>query len=74
MKSFTRIALGGAALLATSAAFPSVSHADTFDFTSCHISGSTCEGGVHSGAGVWQCDADAERDVGRFHRDADQRE
>ena len=33
-----RIALVGAALLAASAAFPSVSHADTFTFTSCHIS------------------------------------
>src|SRR5215475_426942 len=29
----------GAALLAASAAFPSVSHADTFAFTSCHITG-----------------------------------
>ena len=29
----------GAALLAASAAFPSVSHADTFTFTSCHLSG-----------------------------------
>src|SRR5262245_15820133 len=35
----------GAALLAASAAFPSVSHADTFTFTSCHVSGSTCNGG-----------------------------
>src|SRR5262245_637904 len=34
-----------AALLAASAAFPSVSQADTFTFTSCHISGSTCNGG-----------------------------
>src|SRR5262249_994387 len=38
MKSFTRIALGGAALLAASAALPSVSHADTFTFTSCELS------------------------------------
>jgi hypothetical protein len=44
MKSFG-VAVAGAALLAASAAFPSVSHADTFDFTSCHISGSTCQGG-----------------------------
>src|SRR5262245_42389258 len=36
---------GCAALFAASAAFPSVSHADTFTLTSCHISGSTCEGG-----------------------------
>ena len=36
MKSFG-VALAGAALLA-SAAFPSVSRADTFDITSCHIS------------------------------------
>jgi len=49
MQSFGRVALAGAALLAASAAFPSVSRADyvggTFNFTSCHISGSTCEGG-----------------------------
>ena len=41
MQSFSgRVALGGAALLAVaaSAAFPSVSHADTFTLTSCHIS------------------------------------
>jgi hypothetical protein len=45
MKSFRRIALGGAALLAISAAFPGESLADTFFLTSCHISGSTCQGG-----------------------------
>src|SRR5262245_18732067 len=45
MKSFTRVALGGAALLAISAAFPGESLADTFFLTSCHISGSTCQGG-----------------------------
>jgi hypothetical protein len=39
MQSFRRVALGGAALLVASAAFPSVSHADTFTFTSCHITG-----------------------------------
>jgi hypothetical protein len=40
MQSFSwRVALAGAALLAASAAFPSVSHADTFTFTSCHITG-----------------------------------
>src|SRR5947208_192246 len=37
MKSFARTALGGAALLAASAAFPSVSHAVSFDITSCHL-------------------------------------
>jgi hypothetical protein len=38
MQSFSwRVALAGAALLAASAAFPSVSQADTFTFTSCHI-------------------------------------
>jgi len=37
MKSFG-VALAGAALLAASAAFPSVSYADTFNLTSCHIS------------------------------------
>jgi hypothetical protein len=48
MKSFKRVALGGTALLAivaASAAFPSASHADTFFFTSCHVSGSACQGG-----------------------------
>jgi hypothetical protein len=40
MQSFSwRVALAGAAFLAASAAFPSVSHADTFTFTSCHITG-----------------------------------
>ena len=34
-----RVALGGAALRAASAAFPSVSHAVTFDLTSCHLLG-----------------------------------
>jgi hypothetical protein len=39
MQSFSwRVALVGAALLAGSAAFPSVSQADTFNLTSCHIS------------------------------------
>jgi hypothetical protein len=39
MQSFSwRVALAGAALLAASAAFPSVSRADSFDLTSCHIS------------------------------------
>ena len=33
-----RVALAGAALLAASAAFPSVSRADSFNLTSCHIS------------------------------------
>src|SRR5262245_40830238 len=33
-----RLGLLGTALLAASAAFPSVSHADTFTLTSCHIS------------------------------------
>jgi len=42
MKGFTRIALGGAAFLAASAAFPSVSHAVSFDFTSCHIQPQGC--------------------------------
>jgi len=38
MQSFSwRVALAGAALLAGSAAFPSVSQADTFTLTSCHI-------------------------------------
>ena len=45
MKSFTRIAFGGAALLAISVALPNVSHADTFLLTSCHITGSTCNPG-----------------------------
>jgi hypothetical protein len=40
MQSFPwRVALAGAALLATSAAFPSVSRADAFTFTSCEVSG-----------------------------------
>jgi hypothetical protein len=26
--------------------FPNAGHADTFNFTSCHVSGSTCEGGA----------------------------
>src|SRR5262245_20547883 len=39
-----RVALAGAALLAGSAAFPSVSQADTFNLTSCHISNSTNTG------------------------------
>jgi hypothetical protein len=40
MQSFSwRVALAGAAFLAGSAAFPGVSHADTFTFTSCHITG-----------------------------------
>jgi hypothetical protein len=44
MKSFSsRAALAGAAL-AASAAFPSVSQADTFDFTSCHISNASGTG------------------------------
>jgi len=37
--------LGVAALFATSMATTGVSYADTFNFTSCHISGSTCQGG-----------------------------
>src|SRR5262245_7518975 len=45
MKTFTRITLGGAALLAISAAFPSASSADTFLLTSCHITGSSCNPG-----------------------------
>jgi hypothetical protein len=45
MKSFTRIALGGAALLAISAAFPGASYADTLLLTSCHVTGSSCDGG-----------------------------
>jgi hypothetical protein len=43
MKSFTRIALGGAALLTASVALPSVSHAVTFFMTSDHCTG-RCEG------------------------------
>src|SRR5262249_12931261 len=54
MQSFSwRVALAGAALLAANAAFPSVSHADSFTFTSCHVSMSACEGGtVPSGFGT----------------------
>jgi len=38
MQSFSwRVALAGAVLLAASTAFPSASHAVSFDFTSCHI-------------------------------------
>jgi hypothetical protein len=52
MNSFSwRVGLTGAALLAARAAFPNVSYADTFNFTSCHISGSTCEGGSIPGPG-----------------------
>jgi hypothetical protein len=50
MKSVSRLAfLAGAGLCASSA----VALADTFTFTSCHISGSSCEGGsVPSGFGT----------------------
>jgi hypothetical protein len=37
--SLRRSAWVGAAMLAATAAFPSVSHADTFNLTSCHLSG-----------------------------------
>src|SRR5690242_14440749 len=38
-------AKGIAALFAISMAMTGVSYADTFSLTSCHISGSTCQGG-----------------------------
>jgi hypothetical protein len=42
MQSFSwRVALAGAAFLAASAAFPSVSYAVTFTLTSCHLSGTS---------------------------------
>jgi hypothetical protein len=49
MKSVSRLALLAAAGVATTAAVPLVANtaaqADTFFLTSCHISGSTCQGG-----------------------------
>ena len=50
MKGFSwRVALAGAALLAANAAFPSVSRADTFNLTSCHITGGCTTPGVSFG-------------------------
>jgi hypothetical protein len=64
MQNFSwRVALAGAALLAASAAFPSVGHADTFTFTSCHATTGCVAGATFGTVTVTQSGTSVNFDV-----------